>query len=104
MAFTLATHLCGGWCSLSGVMQRTAKRAAKIEPLIALGLHPHCGGSHSRLRAPGFAPVRPRVLARSLWGRLARPSSRALDAIRKSPEAGAESVAYVCASGGDALS
>jgi hypothetical protein len=123
MAFTLATHLCGGWCSLSGVMQRTAKRAAKIEPLIALGLHPHCGpaagkpepmmkscgrcaisafcparsspaaarasqgarGSHSGSRAPGH----PRVLARSLPGRLARPSSRALDAIGKSPaEAG----------------
>jgi hypothetical protein len=33
MAFTLATHLCGGRCSLSGVMQRTAKHAAKIEPL-----------------------------------------------------------------------
>jgi hypothetical protein len=31
---------CGGRCSLSGVMQRTAKHAAKIEPLIALGLHP----------------------------------------------------------------
>jgi hypothetical protein len=29
MAFTLATHLCGGRCSLSGVMQRTAKRAAE---------------------------------------------------------------------------
>jgi hypothetical protein len=43
MAFTLATHLCGGRCSLSGVVQRTAKHAAKIEPLIALGLHPHCG-------------------------------------------------------------
>jgi hypothetical protein len=25
MAFTLATHLCGGRCSLSGVMQRTGK-------------------------------------------------------------------------------
>jgi len=24
-------------------MQRTAKHAAKIEPLIARGLHPHCG-------------------------------------------------------------
>jgi hypothetical protein len=33
--------------SLSGVMQRTAKHAAKIEPLIALGLHP-CGPAGSR--------------------------------------------------------
>ena len=43
MAFTLATHLCGGRRSLSGVSGALQSARSKIEPLIALSLYPHRG-------------------------------------------------------------